>query len=172
MGMEQKKRPKIIDIMLAVADKKKEYRHRHWRRRLFALGALLALITPFAISLAIIGGGVSVIMYNHSQNPYINIGNEVNHYYAIAEYPTPVDQDDEAQLAKTRASGNQYQVFLYAWNTHIVTRENPQYATAIYDIYIERDGRHAGSYKLAVTLSIMNDGRHWRIISINKPAQT
>ena len=168
--MEQKKRAKIIDIMLAVAEKKKEYHHHPWRRRLFALGALLALATPFIISLAIIGGGVSKIMYDHSQNPYINIENEVSHYYAMAEYPTPVDQDDEAQLAKTRTSGNQYQVFLYAWNTHIVTRENPQYATAIYDIYIERDGRHAGSHNLTVTLSIMSDGRHWRILSINKPA--
>ena len=173
--MAQMQRTTIIDIMHAVEAKKKVY-HHHPRRRRFiklgALGALLAVAVPLALSLTLISGGIGKLLYDHSLNPYINIQNEVHGYYATAEYPTTVLQDNEAIMAKTRALGNQYQVFLFAQNTQITTRDNPQYATAIYDIYIESNGRHIGSHKLAVTLSIMGDGRHWRITSINRPTSS
>ncbi len=166
--MKQKGETTITDIMMAVEAKKKVH-HRHpWRRRLIALGSLLALIAPFALPLALIGGGVGTVMHDLSRNPYLNIENEVDNYYATAEYHIPVVQDDMAQLAKTHALGNQYLLYLYAWNTEIVTRKNPQYATATYDLYIRSNGRTTSSYRLTVTLSIMSDGRHWRILTINR----
>jgi hypothetical protein len=162
----EEKRPTITEILMAAEVKKKKYRYHPSRIRLKTWVIWIVICTLMASIPILVVIGISGQIQEDSANAFYNIKKEITYYYDIDVYVAPVAEDTSAQLAKTRSQIYQSIIFLFPLNVEFSPRRNPQSATATYFITFEREGGSRLNYTLTASLSIMDNGRNWRIDTI------
>jgi len=163
----EQKRKTITEVLLAAQAKKKPI-HYHPRRVRLKNWLVWTAVTLCLISTpALITAGILLKSHELNVDPFLNVKNELSSYYSVSDYPSTVTLDAEAQAAKAQAAERPNSVILSIWDTEIVTRDNPQYATATYRVYIFEQSRPRWSYNLTANMSTTDGGRNWRITSIN-----
>jgi|GEM_PF-4287292 hypothetical protein len=164
--MEPTIKPTITEILMAAEAKKKKYRYHPFRRRFNTWMIWIAITATITSMPILIATGIGKQIQEDSANAFYNIKKEVNHYYNVNIYATPVDEDTNAKMARIRSQSYQSTIFLFPFNVEFSPRSNPQSAIANYFISFKGEGTSRLNHTLTASLSIMDDGRRWRINTV------
>ncbi len=157
----------VTELLLAVKAKKRHHTGLLSRRLIVRLSwAVLILLILCAIVAVALGIGLQ--RYDDSRNPYVNIRNEILQYYMADDYLSGPSQDTEAQLAKTNTQSYSFIVFVFPLDIELDSRNEPQSATVTFTVSSVMGESPTWRHHLSASLSIMDDGRHWQLLSIDR----